>query len=411
LEERVTPDERIKKAEEEISRWQRQEKTFQDKIDHTERKIQELQKNIFVSNECRAAREADLAELKSLYESSRDGARSEIALQEREKNAALEEKKQNATPPNADGGPSQGPHPDIPAAGIAGASAVNAQGVGGAPGGPLESSPHHPMGSVGKGVVLATLAAFVSQKLEDVGPGAAGELKLKYEQAGRKLKELVQEAIDAFSQKFAPPDIELHGLAQEKAAAEKLTKSEEFGEKPIEQKAAEVKGFFAEQDKLRDAAWEDKYRKTETRLAAAHKNDPSPRGYVHDRNQLEDDIQASRQAERQEVQQWRSEFVQGICAIEAGKQVEKENQKVREDWEQRQNELNTASRTDGKDELEELQEAKRSGKIADRTAEFQEKHFPEIKAPSVESRSISSPAVESPSLSSAGGSSGPGAGR
>ena len=468
----MTPEERVKKSEAEISELRKEQNRFQFQIDGTEQKLQEVKQNKDLSNEDSAWQEKNLSWTKEFFESEVNRTKERITGKEREKDAAIEERdrpkaveahetKETAekihdlnkdmakeideasqdrsshhkdTQPHSDGGNPSVPIPDLHVGPnekvVIGSCEQNVKrevvypGDGGVHG----QVPEIPSGPFNEMMYVMGAAYVINKVKDDVVPKVADKVQGMYEQAkdaGQQavdgLKEKYAQAVDDFNKKFAPQDAELHDLSKEKAAAEKLTEKEAFEKKPIEKKAAELNGFFEKQDNLRDAAWENVQQKTETMLQEAHKNDRLPDAYINDHNQFESNIQAARQSEQAEVQQWRSEFVEGICKKEAEKQVDGENQRNIASMKDRLKETNTGSRTDSLNELRDRLESKRDERIADRTEAFQEKHFPEIKSPSVEAPSLGappsgppsggSPAVEAPALSTPGSGSGPGAGR
>jgi hypothetical protein len=456
-----TPEQRIKDANYKIRGLEMDQETWNGQIKNTEEKIRAVNQNKDLDDKTKKGLVDNYTSAKSTLESEYNKAADEIKVQEGKKKVAQEaikerdqtfskkdlEKKAKAeeeyehkqthrladniheqnkefaehidkdhhenTPNGPDGshqphgqdGQSHGPGPELPTGGHPGAGNPTSTSV--QVDGSAHAGVHTPdlHGSwIGAEVAVAVGTAYATKKIMDVGPKMVDKAQEMYQQAGQKLGE----AADSFNKKWAPQDAELHDLSKEQAAAEKLTNSEKFSDKPFEKKAAEVNGFFKQQDQLRDAAWENLQQKTDTMLAEYHKNDRSPQAYLQDRNQLESDVQATRQAEHQEVQKWRSEMVQGMCKDEATKQVNFDNKQAKDHFEKnRLNDLNKSSRAESEMRFDANQKAKTPQNIEMKTEKLKENHFPELKSPTLQSPSVA-PSVPSQSLANVGAGSGPG---
>ncbi len=454
----MTPEERIRKAEEEIDKLHAHQKTFQTKIDSTVRKIDGLTHDRFLSDDCRAARAGDLAEIKALYESLLAAAQRQVASLEQAMAAAVAEKKRSeeiedqkrrekkATEAEDSGGgagagrdlgkEAQEPVPgDEGGVSTATAEATYttpaAAGVSGVSGGTsIGASPgvirtsdlsvlDNPSVAAGgqshsasllDDAIAAVIGGFTVEEIRTLDPLTAGKLKEKLEEAAKKAKEWGQEALNALRKTFATQGLDLHDLSKEQSAAGKLTKAQGFEEKTMGEKAADVNGFFAEQDKLRDNAWKRVYQQDDAKIAKAL-GITSPPGSSPGRAELENGLQAARESESREVQQWRSEYVNGLCKDEASRQVAEENRAARQNWVKRLDDLNREAPAAQGREFRDMQEAKAGGKIVEKTEELQNRHFPDLEPPERGSRSAPSPEMEGPAPPSPGSTSGPGGGR
>ncbi len=454
----MTPEERIRKAEEEIGKLQAHHKTFRTKIDSTVRKIDGLTHDRFLSDDCRAARAGDLAEIKALYESLLAAAQRQVASLEQAMAAAVAEKKRSeeiedqkrrekkATEAEDSGGgagagrdlgkEAQEPVPGdeggvstataeatytTPAA-AGGAAASGGTSTGAFSGGigmsnlSVLDNPSVAAGgqshsaSLLDDAIAAVIGGFTVEEIRTLDPLPAGKLKEKLEEAAKKAKEWGQEALNALRKTFATQGLDLHDLSKEQSAAGKLTKAQGFEEKTMGEKAADVNGFFAEQDKLRDNAWKRVYQQDDAKIAKAL-GITSPPGSSPGRAELENGLQAARESESREVQQWRSEYVNGLCKDEASRQVAEENRAARQNWVKRLDDLNREAPAAQGREFRDMQEAKAGGKIVEKTEELQNRHFPDLEPPERGSRSAPSPEMEGPAPPSPGSTSGPGGGR
>lgn len=451
----MTREETIRKLEEEIRRLQVHQDTFRTKIDSTVRRIDELTHDRFVSDDCRAARAGDLAEIKALYESLLAAAQRQVASLEQAMAAAVAEKKRSeeieeqkrrekkATEAQDSGGGAGagrdlGKEAQEPVSGgQGGAGAVSTEATSASPASARASGGistgassggigtsnlsvlDNPSAAVGgqahpssllDDAIAAVIGGFAVEEIRTHDPLAAGKLRDKLEEAGRKAKALSQEALSALRKTFATQGMDLHDLSKEQSAAGKLMKDKGFEGKTIGEKAAGVNGFFAEQDKLRDAGWANVQQKAEELLSQIHGHMPNE-AHAHDREQLANEVKSARGAEHAGVMAWRGEFVQGLCKEAAEKKVAQDNQQALQNYEKVLEDRGKEAHADLRKDLALRLDLNAPPKVEQTAAEYHDKHFPQIPTPSVESKSVSAPAVETPALAGPGPGSGPGGGR
>ncbi len=431
----MTPEQTIRKLEEEIRRLQAHQNTFRTKTDSTVRRIDELMHDRVLSDDCRAARAGDLAEIKALYESLLAAAQRQVASLEQAMAAAVAEKKRSeeiedqkrrekkaTEAEDSGGGAPAGRDLEKEAQELVSGGQGGARASGASSGGIGISNPSvldnpstvgggqaHPP-SLLDDAIAAVIGGLAVEEIRTHDPLAAAKLRDELEEAGRKARALSHDALNALRKTFAAQGVDLHDLSKEQSAAGKLAKAQGFAEKTMGEKAADVNGFFAEQDKLRDNAWKRVHQQDDAELAKALGIASTP-GSSPGRAKLENAIKAARASEGREVQQWRSEFANGLCKDEASRQVAEENRTARQNWEKRLDDLNREAPAAQGQEFQDLQEAKAGGKIVEKTGELQKRYFPDLELPEHASRSAPSIEMEGPAPPSPVGSNGPGGGR
>jgi hypothetical protein len=403
-------DQRIQKADVEIARLEKEKDDLSDKITEANFEMEAL--NACDVDEYREEEQNRLSEDKLFYQAGVLEADRLMQIEESAKSAATAEKKQleqeKAEPKGkvdeedikqvkdafedaqeeleADHEPPDVPLPTPPSPDGVPPPGQQGQVVIASDGG-LGHIPHDAMAHAGIYLELAVVAGYATQKLYQMGQEKAKDLR----QTG-------QEAAKDFQEKLAPPNVELQDLSKEQAAAQKLTQAEGFSEKPIAAQSQEVNAFFAQQDKLRDAGWADLQQKGGDLLAQIHGH--YSKAHEQASTRLGEDIKSARDVEDKQVQEWRSEFVQGLCKDAATKDVNEENQKKMQAYDKRLEDLNKEADPKVRENAQLILEMNAPAKIKGKTEEMQDKHFPDFP-----SKSIESPSLEGP------GGGGPGGGR
>ena len=192
-----------------------------------------------------------------------------------------------------------------------------------------------------------------------------------------------------------------HDLSKEQVAAKNLKDSDDFKKMEFDQKAEKMNRLFQQQDKARDNDWDRWTAMAQNDLnksdAAGH---GSPQGNEQDRQQLLSDINTARGAEGQNVQEFRSGFVNGMCKEEATAQVDKKIAEHVGDYKKRIDDMGSKF-MDGDAMAEKFKarlEEKKPQQIEQRSGELKQENFKSVDPPSRETPSVSAPAAEAPAM-------------
>jgi hypothetical protein len=105
-----------------------------------------------------------------------------------------------------------------------------------------------------------------------------------------------------------------YDLSGEKAAAEALKRDEAFKQQSIEQKAQETKDFFAEQDRKQQETHQDIQKQAGQQLQEQQEKEFWDQKKSQEMQAgMDKELESLHQGAKQEHQEWRSDFTEGVC--------------------------------------------------------------------------------------------------
>jgi hypothetical protein len=169
-------------------------------------------------------------------------------------------------------------------------------------------------------------------------------------------------------------------LSGEKAAAEALKREDAFKEQQLQEKAQQTKEFFAEQDKKQQESFQETQRQAEAQLAEkSQKEFWEAKQAQETQAAMDNELRGLNEAAKQEHQQFRAEFTQGICRDDAAAVVNGQIEERVGAYQERLSDLgsNAVDAAATLDSYKVKLESEASAEIESRTAELHQEHFPE----------------------------------
>ncbi len=183
---------------------------------------------------------------------------------------------------------------------------------------------------------------------------------------------------DSLRQQLQQSDV--YDLSGEKAAAEALKRDEAFKQQSIEQKAQETKDFFAEQDRKQQETYQDIQKQAGQQLQEQQEKEFWDQKKSQEMQAgMDKELESLHQAAKQEHQEWRSDFTQGVCRDDVAALYNKDITERVGQYKERLDDLGTnpvdAVQTIDKYKVKLQDEA--APQIEQKTAELHQEQFPE----------------------------------